>query len=199
MDERCDAESYQFGWDGVHAVSRSIESEERESNQILKMHFLVWTGFMDLASRGDGDDEMVGQGEMIRLEQRPDEREITADEFVRLVNSVTTSNQGRTTLLVSLVLCEMNWTALRRRQLSFLPNQLSNLTSFTLSARPETPFIAGTLERLISPLNQLKSLALRGIEFSKHSVSGITPPSFELQSLALLDVSNLNAKHLRWL
>ena len=145
------------------------------------------------------DDDAEIASESLVLEQRAGEVESTADDFVRLVNSATATNQAKGSQLLRLVLRELHWTTLRRRQLSSLPTTLSHLTSFTLSGRLDAPFNGNTLARLIPPLSQLKSLALRGIDFSKHSTDGITPPTFELRSLALHDIPHLTAKHLRWL
>ena len=133
------------------------------------------------------------------VEQRASEAEITADDFVSRVNSKTEECKAQNIPLITLILRELEWTTLRRRQLSSLPTTLSTLTSFTLSSRPGAPFNGNTLARLISPLHRLKRLALRGIEFSKHSIDGIPPPTFELRSLALLDAPRLTKKHLRWL
>lgn len=156
-----------------------------------------------LATGGEDD-----RGEFLLVEQRPDAEVRTADYFVQLVNTRNAENQAqgggsRQSLefprLSKLILRDLHWTTLRRRQLSSLPAALENLTSFTLSGRLDAPFNGNTLARLVSPLRQLKSLALRGIDLSKHSTDGITPPSFELHSLALHDIPHLTAKHLRWL
>lgn len=106
----------------------------------------------------------------------------------------------------TLVLRELDLSALRRRQFGFAA-RLSHLHSLVLSSPPSDAGDSDparrlslyTLGMILQDLPQLEHLGLRGVRGSPTALRGLTPPLCRLVSCAIFSTSGVTGAHLQWM